>query len=357
MKIKLLILTLVGLSVFTTLTPVTVHAEKLCQVVYNGNKRELQTLKTLRLMTYNVENLFLHVGKFERTSAFEMNQKTDAHDKPEEEVRAIGGVIREENPDVIVLQEVESVEAMDNLNQKFLGGQYRTMMIPGNDTRGINIGFLIKSDLDLQAKLETHKDIMWMDPVDKKEIPLFSRDLPALILTKNGSDKPVMIVLGNHAKSKRDRPGDPESLIIRTAQFQGIAKIVQDYQQKYGAQIPTVLTGDFNTDVQHGSELRPLQGLMSDSFDLVEKNVTDRDRVTHTFHPERGGTVADQMDSVMVNGVLSNSVQDVHVYRYKDANGKVKALPDSYQEREQNPSDHFPVVVDFSTEPLLKQAM
>jgi hypothetical protein len=70
-------------------------------------------------------------------------------------------------------------------------------------------------------------------------------------------------------------------------------------------------------------------------------------RVTHTFH-QGGSTSAKQMDAIFVRNAESDQIMSAKIYRYRDDNGVVKGIPQSYREREMNPSDHFPVVVDMS---------
>jgi len=360
MQLKKLILSVVGSLLITSLTPVTVFAVGAggsCAALYvlpnAAGLRTLSQMPELRLMTYNVENLFVHQGQYERTSAIDMHKKSEPHEKSPEAVQEIANIIHEEHPDLLVLEEVEGDGALTSLNSEYLNNDYKTFMLPGNDVRGIQIGFMLKADLDLQVDLESHKDIMWMDPVDQKEVPLFSRDLPALIVRQKGALAPSLIVLGNHAKSKRNRPGDHESNILRTAQFQGIAEIIRGYQQKFGDKIPIILAGDFNTNVQKSAELAPIRNILQDSFDLTEAPINNLDRVTHTFHPFHGPREAQQMDAVMVNAPLAAAIAGIHVYRYKDAQGKMKPLPATFQDRAKNPSDHFPVIVDISVAPLL----
>ena len=82
-----------------------------------------------------------------------------------------------------------------------------------------------------------------------------------------------------------------------------------------------------------------------DSFDYAKKRLSNRERVTHTYHPRNGPTSYNQLDAILVNKNASELVLDAKVYRYKNKLGEKRPLPSSYAERELNPSDHFPVVL------------
>jgi endonuclease/exonuclease/phosphatase family metal-dependent hydrolase len=322
--------------------------------------RPLGQIPVLRLMTYNVENLFLHVGKFLRVEGNRFVNKKGPTDKPEDELRGVAKAITDSNPDVIVMQEIEGLEALEIFTQRFLDDRYRPVLLHGNDERGIEIGFLVKKDLPLNIVAESHRDITWKDPTDNDaEAPVFSRDLPVLLIYPGDQavgpqTKPMFILAGNHSKSKRDRPGDPESNILRAAQFRATRGIIDTYLQRFGADLPIFLAGDFNTDVRVARDVQPIADRLEDVFDLT--HAADADRVTHTFFPNGRPAVRSQLDAVMVSPSLATSIIKASVYRYKDENGVARPIPSSIGERNMNPSDHFPVVVDISTRLIFSQA-
>lgn len=327
-------------------------AQQTCRsVLFDGlPPRSLSEIKTLRVMTYNVENLFYHVGAFERINAtdFRPVEGKPPQIKPETEILAIRQIIRESDPDLMVLQEVESVVALQHLSDGLLEGRYRPILLPGNDTRGINIGFLVKTDLPFSVKTITHKDLRWTDPIDGREVPLFSRDLPVLeFRVSEDQPQPSFVLIGNHGKSKRDRPGDPESRIIRTAQYQKAAEIIAGYRSK---KVPVMMGGDFNADIQRDPEVGPLLGQLRSSFDVAQRTLPPEQRITHTFHPKGEPAHRSQMDDILVSEDLAGRVEAAKIYRYKDATGNLLAIPASIGERDRQPSDHFPVLIDLRME-------
>lgn len=317
--------------------------------------RPLETVTSLKMMAYNVENLFLRLGKFERISENEFKRITDAEVKPEAELIGIATAIKDSDPDFIVMEEVEGVEAIQRFSDDHLESRYKAMLVEGNDERGIQIGFLVKRDLPLDITLETHKDATWTE--NGKTTRLFSRDAPALVVRrKNASagETPVMIFIGVHGKSQRDRGSDKRSVKLRTAQYEEVGRIIDGYQAQYGKDVPLMVGGDFNIDVRLADDVEAVRQRMMDPFDI--KGIKGEARMTHTFHPRGGRSSYSQLDAIFVSPSLKNSIEDIRVYRYKDENGNEKPLPDSFEERSRNPSDHFPITVTISTEEIFPEA-
>lgn len=317
--------------------------------------RTLAEIPHLRIMSYNVENFFTPVkpsllAEVGRALRGEKN-------KPRWKQQGVADMILEQDPDIVVLQEMGSKAMLDQFNANYLNGKYRTLLIPGNDRRGINIAFLVKADLDLDVELESHKEQMWSDPIEGDEKRIFSRDFPAILIREPGQEQPVLVVFGKHAKSKRGRTGDDESFQWRSAQMEAAAQIVQDYQTRFGEHVPIIISGDFNTEIDSGAEMDPLWALnFKDSFDLVDPPLTDEERVTHTYHPRKNVNRASQLDAILLSPSLLRGVGAARVVRYKDSKGKEKDVPRSRKERDSNPSDHMPIVVDILTKELKQSA-
>ena len=320
-----------------------------------GAKRDLSEVSQLKIMAYNMENFFLGLGRFKGMTDAEFKKATDSEKVTPARQQAIADVILENKPDFIVVEEVEGLETIQTFSDKYLGGRYEAKLIEGNDERGIQVGFLVIKDLPLDVKLETHKDMTWVDPNDNKKGPVFSRDAPALIVSRKGSTDPLFIFIGNHAKSQRDRTDDPGSHILRAAQFEAIGKIIDGYQSQYGKDVNVMVGGDFNIDVRGAPEMVPLnQRNMIDPFDAF--GIKGLDRMTHTFHPRGGRSSFHQLDAILVTPSLKESLSSIVAYRYKDAAGNAKPLPQTYDERSQNPSDHFPLILTITTEKMFPEA-
>ncbi|MGZ3744590.1 MAG: endonuclease/exonuclease/phosphatase family protein [Pseudobdellovibrionaceae bacterium] len=320
-------------------------------------RRPLATIKKLRFMAFNMENFFLVPHKYREMMPDHSVRIEDIKVKPEAQLLGAARAITDADPDFIVVEEVDDLSALETFSKKYLNGAYRPFLIEGNDPRYIDIGFLVKADLPLQIEERTNKTLTWYDPVEKRETPLFSRDLPVLIVRREGAkpnETPLFVFVGNHGKSKRDRDGDPNSTIWRTAQYEAAGKIIDGLFTEFGKNLPLILGGDFNTAFPSAPELAPLKKRLQDPFDLLKIPV--KDRITHSFPHFHGSPEYQQLDNLLVSPPLASSVLGVQVYHYKDENGNVKPLPRTFDDRDENPSDHFPLIMDLSTETILPEA-
>lgn len=319
--------------------------------------RSLESIKELKLGSYNVLNLFENVGKHvpDPENPGKLKKVSEARPKEEASLRAQGRIILENDLDVVTLAEVENIAALRDFNERYLDGRYDVRLIEGNDERGIDVAFLVKKDLPFLVEQRSHKDEAWIDPVlGGGPRALFSRDLTALVVRAPGKATPLFVMFGTHYKSKRDRDGDPESGILRAAQVERSAEIIARYRAEFGADVPVMLAGDFNGEVGKDEAFRPLfeaAGLV-DSFDASPNPPSEKDRITHTFHPKGGATHYGQMDAVLVSKSLRGAVRKAEAYRYKNDDGSVRPIPATYEARSLNPSDHFPVIVTLDFVPV-----
>lgn len=348
-----------ALSIFMTVVAIPSKAQTLrCQQLFSvsASKRNWVEIDKLVFLTYNVANIYGLRGKFKRISAtdFIPIYEKPPVPKPEEQVQQLRKILNDVDADIAILTEVESLSALKTLASETTS-PYKTFLIEGNDMRGIDIGFMVKSDLPVQAELFSHKDKEWKDPVTRRKTPLFSRDLPALLLRKNHEEKPFVMIFGMHAISLRGRPGDFQSTRLRTAQFDGALEIIQEFRTKYGTDIPVILAGDFNTSVMFAPEMQSLRETMMSAFDMAQSTIPRAARVTHTFHEEytdaegtHERTSMDQLDDMRLLGFSEKDVLSASVHRYRDADGYVIPFAISRELRYQQNSDHMPIVVEIS---------
>ncbi len=165
-------------------------------------------------------------------------------------------------PDIIGIIEAENLAVLkrlaDRINADAVAAKqenpkYEAYLIDGNDGRGIDVGFIVKSARVKVVKVEQlGKDEKFKDPKDKDEENL--NDRPPLMLQAEITDprtqKPFAItVINNHLKSLLgyDDPKDG-GLRVRTkkkVQAEFLAKIVQE-RQKANPNENIILLGDFN---------------------------------------------------------------------------------------------------------------
>ncbi len=307
----------------------------------------------LKVLILNLKDDFIYESAQQRGDVKILKKDKKFRFKPTSLLDWQREVILENDPDIFIGSEVhkdEDARHLMDLDTNGLKGQYYTFVKEGNSNRGINIMFGVKKDLGFKFKLFTHKHREWTDPVSKIKYPLFSRDLPVLTLTRPGDEKPMVIVIGNHAKSKRDNPQDPESTRYRTAQYEeGVKVILEELQEKFGKDVPVIMGGDFNTDVIKAAEMNSIRDSLKSVFDSINgKTFEYAQRATH-FYFGPGGKKAQPMDDIRVSGQLT--VLEAEVIKYKNSNGNVLPDPATFADREKLPSDHRPVRAVIRVQP------
>ncbi|MCB0356805.1 MAG: hypothetical protein KDD40_07340, partial [Bdellovibrionales bacterium] len=153
--------------------------------------------KSLRLMQFNMENFFLYLDKelpphWPDLSEDQWQNLTLSTTKLKslEKLKNIKSTIEAVDPDVMILSEVGGKESLDNYNKFFLEDKFHVQLIEGNSDRGIDIGYLIKKDLDLNFLLISHKErplhfLYDHERDSQKKSHYFSRDVAELRLFNN----------------------------------------------------------------------------------------------------------------------------------------------------------------------------
>lgn len=311
----------------------------------------------LKVGTYNLLNLYMHKGNIRK-------EGSGAHDKPLWAIKEMGKLLKEQDYDIFVAQEVESIGSAKKFNEEFLGDQYHIYSTTTKDVRGLFVVFFVKKSLSYHVKIESHAEEMWFDPLKQHEAPLFERDLPTLHIFKNKDDAvPMLTMIGAHFKSKRDRYSsrDPatstvevESNVIRTAQANRTTEIIQRYQMKFGYDHPILIAGDFNSNHNFAPEYAGFfrHAKLTDTLGYKDSGVERySDRTTHSFFG-KGRPKHNQLDGILVTPSLIKYLIQSYVVKYKDEDGSERDIPRTKDARKKNPSDHRPVTAIFSTEEL-----
>jgi endonuclease/exonuclease/phosphatase family metal-dependent hydrolase len=173
-------------------------------------------------------------------------------------------VIYENKPDFVGVQEIESLEVLDEFYSKFIKKHLNLpyhMLIEGNDPRGIDVGLLDGNPYPV-TNIKTHR--YDPDPSEPNK-HLFSRDcLEVDLALSNGENLTVYI---NHLKSKI---GGGEQK--RLNQATGIRNMVNN---RFGTDLKGgqfIILGDFNCEPDE-PELTPLLGdkKLLNIFDNLDK--------------------------------------------------------------------------------------
>jgi hypothetical protein len=305
-------------------------------------------LKRFKVMAWNLDEFELAGSRSYDGGRYDHGAKS------ERAVESIRDILLDEDPDVILLTEISHVDSIRRFanDERYLNGHWDLMIHPDDHFSG-NIGFLVKKGLPLSFRFETHLQAT-RTRQDGRRVPVFTRDVPALIVQGEGNaDRSTVVFLGLHAKSMRDsHDGDPLNVRRRTREFAGVQSIKAHYRKRFpGAKFVTL--GDMNTDTLRAPEYRIMKSDAASFLDLTVRGSSPESRVTHTFHrinPNTGetvGTKALQLDDILVDNLLKPYFVEGYVYRFLDSLGRRKPLPKTLGERKENPSDHFPVISVF----------
>ncbi len=322
--------------------------------------RAIGEVKTLRMMTWNSLNFYTFVGS-KKLEGGTFRQYSDARPKPAYQTRWMVETIRDANPDIILVEEIETLGILERFNREFLNGEYLVIEFPGNDERGIRVGALIKRDLPFNYEIETYAGAKWDDPVTRRSESLFAREFPIITVRPYGSapgtpNNVLFYLAGTHSKSQRDRDGDIESKIWRNAQHKRMAEILIERGQRHGGTAPVIMGGDFNHDLADPVN-RQVNALLTEAHlldTLTLRGETGLARTTHTYFPDGAPTHYSQLDAFLVSPDLAEFVVDSYVVRYRNKNGTIMNLPTTKAERRVLPSDHYPVFMKLDFERLLK---
>ena len=103
-------------------------------------------------------------------------------------------------PDVLCLQEVESLIALREFNKEHLGGKYPyALLIDSRDYRQIDVGVLSRLEI---LSVRSHVDDRDPEPESAKKPWLFSRDCLEVEVALNKSGSKRLFLFINHFKSK-----------------------------------------------------------------------------------------------------------------------------------------------------------
>lgn len=319
-------------------TPAAFSQES-CAELFARKVRVEAAIKDLSFLAYNVENLL----------AGENGRPLEGHDAKFKELRE---VIGEDSPDIAILPEIASPTALDVLAKGSLSGRYRAVLAEGR-WLGAEVGFLVRNDLPWDIRIVSNRHLGWKNRVTGLVQPLFPHDLPVLEVRRTAADRdPLFVVIGNHAKAKRDSAGDPESLAWRTAEYEEAAKIVGAYLER---RVQVVFGGDMNADARSAPELRPLKAKMASALAVAPDAVPEVQRVTHTFHPEGAPTEKTQLDDIFISPGLERSIKSARILRYRDEAGRLRPIAETFEQRKLQPSDHLPVQITVSTAELFQR--
>ncbi len=164
-------------------------------------------------------------------------------------------------PDVLGIIEIENLKVLQKLadktnNDAVAAGQpnpkYAAYLEGGNDIRGINVGFLVKSTkIKVTETKQVGKDVKFDFPGSLQDEKLFDRPpliLRAEVIDAKSPNPLTFTVIVNHFKSYRGIDDEKEGKRVqnkRRLQAEWLAKYLED-RQKIDPAERMLLIGDFN---------------------------------------------------------------------------------------------------------------
>ncbi len=319
----------------------------------------IQQVQELKIVTYNMLNLYMHLGKYHQNNSIHMTQK------PRWALDQMAELFEKHPFDIMVAQEVESVQSAREFNKEFLKNKFRVMTTTTKDARGLYTVFFIRKTLPFEYRMDSHLNEKWKDPMDGDMKEVFPRDIPTLhLLDPADKSVPLMTLIGAHFKSMRHRDisvgdgtynRDFESRVQREAQVNRATQIIQRYQLTYGFKHPIVIMGDFNNSHNFQPEFMGFfrHTKLRDSLSLMEE-LGYLDRVSHSYFGN-GRAQHHQLDGILIVPSLIEAMSSSYVIPYYDQNGNPKPLPYNKNDRKSNPSDHWPILAVFDFQKIISQ--
>jgi predicted extracellular nuclease len=271
--------------------------------------------------TFNVENLFdfqdPHPSDPPRPSLGEYQHRLS---KTAEAIRAMGA------PTVIGLQEVESIEVLQDLAEQeaLIEFDYQPYLIEGTDSRGIDVGYLVRGD---QA------NVLGVGAYPAPE-GLTSRPPLLITVTLQAAGNPIVYLLNNHFTSLSG--GEEATEPRRDAQASWNATLVAGLLQDDREALVVVL-GDLNSYY----DSQPLDSLRESGLRHVYELVDPDLPYTYIYEGE-----CETLDHILVTPTLYGHLVRVDVLHI-NADYPLAAADDASPRRS---SDHDPLIAVFQFE-------
>ncbi len=298
-------------------------------------------MPTLRLATFNAENLFARYrfkDGFQPTAddGFTIND-TAFRIYDDESKKITAKAIRAVNADVICLQEVESLPVLDRFNSFYLGGMKYThrAVIDCFDPRQIDVAVLSRYPI---VSLRSHRE----ERNKAGTAFLFSRDCLEVDILVGG--KTLTLYL-NHLKSMME--GREATRARRQEQADRVAAIIDARWKKSAYKGNFVVLGDLNDYPEGKTSLTAL--LDHKGLDNVLTRLPEAERWTHYY---AGGNAYRQLDYLLLSAGLAraNPVKPAVMRRGLPwrAQQVTEERLDGVGENDPKASDHAPLYMDIT---------
>lgn len=294
-----------------------------------------RTPGTIRIATYNVENLF----DDKDDPALKGSQEDIEMTKPDGQLKAVADAIKAIDADVIALQEIESKEALLWFRDAYLKdlGYAHVASIDAGDERGIEQSVISRFPITAE-KSWGNAPLDAVGPAGSPEAgkPLTMHRSPLMVKIEvptatTGGQPYALTLFVVHQKSGRDYGW------LREAESAKFLALIREYQ-KSNPTSNVVLLGDFNSQPRDASYRTYVTGGLTDVF-AREDTGADPRFITHA-----SGRI---IDHILVSSTLVPEVVMPSRFVFGTTILPQGADRNAAWTWPGYASDHFPVVVDI----------
>lgn len=328
----------------------------------------IESKPALKIMSWNVAQIKHAPHKYGRDRVGRRIQVAAGAPRGVAHTNGLARMIQTADPDVILLQEAESVEEANWFFDQKLGGHWKVVSYP------VSVDQDLMQVVAVRASLLAHVDVfwnaisdpMWNDPVVARDDPpwatsvesrLFTRDLIHTGLILRGTEEPLINFLNVHLRSKRNREGDRGSDKLKSAEIAALGRVISEIDYQFGSGVPLVVGGDLNFDLLNESERRLVlhsTGYVQ-PFDWLGIPLTPKARATQSHERKHSGQMQhSQTDTFLIHPRHRRFIVSAGTLPFLDAYGRPLPLPESGCEVSCLPSDHRAIVLEVAN-PLLKR--
>ena len=272
------------------------------------------------------------------------------------------------------MAEVGGLESLSNFNRLFLQEKYSPVLVEGNSNRNIDVGYLVRKNMGFYFDLVSNKNrpIQFLYPHERDlvasgrgeqfKIPAshkFSRDVAELHLFTRDREKPFMVLLLTHLKSRLDPEGiDPNGLERRQAELQALISIYNEAETRTRGKIPLLVAGDFNGNASKKNTDPEFKTLYEKTqlLDVCElANLSQEERATYYQVGRHSHVEGRQIDYCFLSPAASPllETESVKIFRYKDHLGQIMDPPTTLDAKALLPSDHYPLIFSLKNVPVI----
>ena len=312
-----------------------------------------RSVSEVRIGTFNVQRFNVKSEKqrlrFTPDRAAILNPHDVKYIKPHDRFQGVVRSIMDMDSDFLIVTEIENgMKSFRVLLEEGLKYSYSGYLAPSNSFQ--RVGLLVKSDLDLKVHIRTHINLKALNPITGKEEKVFVRGLPLFFIFDGNTDQLLFAIMGVHFKSRMHRYNshtkDFFSWGKRHIEILEASNIILNFAQEF-PRVPLFVMGDLNTSIT-SSEFLSWKSL--EFTNPFNEHFVDTDNMgdsTYVRFSKAGFLVEHSvLDHVLIFSGRSVDITQAQVYRYKDPEGKVLKLPQSKEDLNENPSDHYPIFVD-----------